>query len=374
MKRKNEAYWSESQQRWQINVQKDGRRKTFVASQKNNQKTNRKGKIEAEKKADRWLESGVFNENTRVDTLVEEYKKTLTKTVSKSTAKTYFTYIDNYILSPLGHKKIRNVTEHDFQDVIDTAFHEKNLAKSTLSVIRSRINAFLFFCRRKNVTNLHIEKLTIPRGARTIRRSVLDHDDIRKLFSSDKTLYHNKERKDPLIYAYRFLAATGLRPGEMIGLEEADVVGAVCSIKRSINTDNDVTSGKNENALRTFELSPLAVEVVQQQREYKKERGIRSRYIFVYNDSEPIKEKTLHKQLRKYCEHNNFDRVVFPYEMRHTFNSVNDELPDRLRKLIMGHSESMDTNAVYSHEMQGDMSKIADYVQRAFSEILDEKV
>ena len=31
----------------------------------------------------------------------------------------------------------------------------------------------------------------------------------------------------------------------------------------------------------------------------------------------------------------------------------------------MGHSE-MDTNAVYSHEMQGDMSKIADYVQRAF--------
>ena len=44
--RKNEAVWIESRQRWQINVQSEGIRRTFTSS------TNgKKGKVEAEKKA-----------------------------------------------------------------------------------------------------------------------------------------------------------------------------------------------------------------------------------------------------------------------------------------------------------------------------------
>lgn len=52
MKRSAEAIWVEARNRWQINVQKDGKRKNFTSSL-----PGRKGKHEAELKADEWLES-----------------------------------------------------------------------------------------------------------------------------------------------------------------------------------------------------------------------------------------------------------------------------------------------------------------------------
>ena len=52
--RNTEARWIESRERWQVSVTgEDGERKTFVSS-----KPGRKGKLEAERKADDWLESG----------------------------------------------------------------------------------------------------------------------------------------------------------------------------------------------------------------------------------------------------------------------------------------------------------------------------
>jgi len=64
--RKNEAAWIESRNRWQINVQADGVRKTFISS-----KPGKKGKIEAERKADEWLETQIIGGNTRCNVLLD---------------------------------------------------------------------------------------------------------------------------------------------------------------------------------------------------------------------------------------------------------------------------------------------------------------
>ena len=66
--RKNEAAWVESRGRWQINVQADGIRRTFSS-----RIAGRKGKIEAEKKADKWLEDRTVGENTRCGDLLDKY-------------------------------------------------------------------------------------------------------------------------------------------------------------------------------------------------------------------------------------------------------------------------------------------------------------
>ena len=64
--RKTEAAWIESRKRWQINVQIEGERRTFTSSS-----PGRKGKIEAEKKADHWLESRLIGEATRCEVLLD---------------------------------------------------------------------------------------------------------------------------------------------------------------------------------------------------------------------------------------------------------------------------------------------------------------
>ena len=55
--RTNEAAWLEKSGRWSIKVQRDGERKQFTSS-----KPGRKGKLEAERKADEWLEKGTVKE------------------------------------------------------------------------------------------------------------------------------------------------------------------------------------------------------------------------------------------------------------------------------------------------------------------------
>lgn len=66
--RTNEAMWIEARKRWQINVQKDGERKTFVCS-----RVGKKGKIEAEKKADAWLSSDVATDKMRYERLWTDF-------------------------------------------------------------------------------------------------------------------------------------------------------------------------------------------------------------------------------------------------------------------------------------------------------------
>ena len=67
MKRTNTAKWIESAGRWQINVQKDGVRKTFTSA-----KPGRTGQREANKKADEWLDIGVKTERIKVSDAWEQ--------------------------------------------------------------------------------------------------------------------------------------------------------------------------------------------------------------------------------------------------------------------------------------------------------------
>ena len=65
--------------------------------------------------------------------------------------------------------------------------------------------------------------------------------------------------------------------------------------------------------------------------------------------------------------------VVSLYELRHTYVSVNKEMPEGLRKMTIGHSQDMDTEGTYGHQMAGDLAKAAAFTEEAFSEIIKAK-
>lgn len=60
------------------------------------------------------------------------------------------------------------------------------------------------------------------------------------------------------------------------------------------------------------------------------------------------------------------------YELRHTFVSVIQQLPELTVKALVGHSKAMDTE-IYNHEMQGYGQKTANNLENIFGEILEEK-
>ena len=64
-KRKNEAIWIEKRRYWQIKVTNEaGVRKTFCSSVG---LSTRKGKLQAERKADEWLENGLVSTSNTVE-------------------------------------------------------------------------------------------------------------------------------------------------------------------------------------------------------------------------------------------------------------------------------------------------------------------
>ncbi len=363
-KRVNTAVWSDKYRRWQVNVQKDGVRRSFYSST-----PGRTGQREANKKADDWLDEGICASRAKADRLLDEYLAMVEQTTGKSNLIKERYHVDNFIRPKIGHKRMDAVTESDCQEIINAAYKKRDDAtgktversKKTLINIRATINAFLKFCRRKKVTALRPESLDIPKGARYKGVSILQPRDIITLFTSDQCLFRGKLQFDDYIYAYRFAVLTGIRPGELRGLRWDDIDGNRVAIRRAINTHDEVTQGKNQNAIRSFPLSDLAQAVLSGQRLLSGKDFV----VFPVSSTQNFR-----KRWEKYCVSNGIAPISL-YSLRHTFVSVVKTLPEGEVKSLVGHSKSMDTFGVYGHELAGDSQKSSDDVNRLFQQILE---
>lgn len=367
--RKTEASWIESAQRWQINVQCNGKRKTFISS-----KPGRKGKLEAERKADSWLERGAVDDAVKVKVLLDLYvedKKTRNGERSSSYRQTE-QFVRLYIKPVIGEKRMAVLTAVDCQRVIDTAYRTHNLSRKTLTATRAALMNFLKWARMSRRSNLLVEGLTIPSGAAPSRRSILQPDALKILFSEDTTLYRGKPKFEPYIWAFRFAVVTGFRPGELIALQHKDISGTRYKLTGAINIRGDRTHGKNDNARRSGELGAVAMSILNSQRLYLISNLVSSDYVFPdhIDPSRPMLEKNYYRHWKRYCVYHGITEGTTVYELRHTFCSINDEMPEGLKKMVMGHSKSMDTEGVYGHKKRGDDERAAAYIDKAMAPYL----
>lgn len=355
-KRTTTAVWHDKHQRWQINVQKDSKRRGFYSST-----PGKKGQRECHAKADAWLDDNIEDQNKKVEDLYDAFIDGLKKTTSKSHWFKYESFGKNWIKPVIGNKKIGQLTEQDIQDIIDKAFDKGRLSRKTLQNIRACLAAFIKFCRKKNTTKLIIEDVNIPSLAKKLDKHILQPHEMLILFKSNKTSLRGKEVTDRFINAYRFQVLTGLRPGELMGLiDKEDIKGNILTVNRSINVYNEITSGKNQNARRRFALTQKAMEVLNAQRAL----DLNSEYLFG-----DMHLSTYEKRWNVYCEYNKIPHTTL-YELRHTFVSIAKKLKEGQLKPIIGHSEDMDTFGTYGHEVEGELQDTADDLNDLFQDIL----
>jgi integrase len=140
--------------------------------------------------------------------------------------------------------------------------------------------AFLKYCRSCKYTSLIVEDLKISKNAKVKEKVVLNPSDLIILFQNTETHKYSQPIFDIFVYAYRFQVITGLRPGELIGLKWKDIQNNQVSLQRAINVNGETTKGKNENAVRVYELTETAKEILQNQKDLMTERKIDSSYVF----------------------------------------------------------------------------------------------
>lgn len=364
MKRTNTAQWVEKAGRWQINVQKDGVRKTFTSA-----KPGRTGQKEANAKADRWLDDGIENTKIKVKQASIEYINHLKASTSQSNWRQCDTLFRVWINPCIGNVKVIDLTSKRLQDVIDRAYKNGKLAKKTLINLRACLMSFIKYCRMDKLTTLFPEGLTIPKGAKAAERTILQPTHLQMLFKNDTTIYYGKEIKDPFINAYRFQALTGLRPGELCGLKWSDIKNGSVYLRRSINTYGETTTGKNQNASRNFTLNIFTNKVLNAQKQYLDSKNISSAYVFPDEHGGALKSPRYRTRWEAYSRYHDMPQTT-PYELRHTFVSAVKTLPEGYLKQLVGHSKDMDTYGTYAHQINNDAANAAELVQNIFRDIL----
>jgi len=367
-KRTTVAKWLPKYNRWQIKVRKDGVRKTFTCPI-----PGRKGQIECHRKADAWLEEGLTDPNVRVSVLFDKMIEQLKINTSKTHWRHYEQFGRLYIKPAKGTKRVASLTENDLQDIVTYAYEHpakgKPLSEKTFKDIIACIKYFIKYARKEQVTKLHPENLHVPHGAAKSNKGTLLPDDLIKLFSSSKTTWHKKEIDEWFIHAWRFEVVTGMRPGEIAGLKDSDIKNNICSIKRAINWEGEVTTGKNRNAQRTFVIPEIGMSILRDQRQMLKRAGIISPYVFPDVDGDHFLQPKYNKHWTTYRDYNGLSKRT-PYEMRHTFFSAVKELPKELIKPMGGHSKDFDTFGHYGHELPGEAEKAAVLVDTVFRNLL----
>ena len=361
-KRVNTAVWLDKYNRWQVKVQKDGVRRTFTSS-----KPGRTGQREANAKADAWLDDHISGSQVRV---YEAFDTFIAQKLAAGCSPEYVQHEADigrvWLLPAIGAKRVEKVTELDLQAILDRAAvsgakdPSKGLSKKSLKNINATMTAFMKYCRWRKWTTLNPEFLTVAKNAPVKEKRVLQPKDLITLFTVETTVLFGKLVFDDLIHAYRLAVLTGLRPGELIGLEWSDIVGDEVRIQRSVTIKGNVTAGKNENARRHFVLTLLALQEINEQRQISV-----SKRVF-----DITREDAYRLRWKRYCKVNGIPYIT-PYEMRHTFVSMMQRLPEGELKALVGHSKNMDTWGVYGHEIDGEQRRIAQKIEFIFREMLE---
>lgn len=346
-----EAQWLKEQKRWQIKVQANGVRRAFTSSI-----PGRAGKAEANQKADDWLASQTIDSSTPVSVLWPKWVGTITSADAIIKANTSWGL---YVSPVIGKKAISKVTEGDLQAILDGAA-KRGLAWKSISNIRGTLAAFTKWIRMNRYAVLSTQDLTISKSAPRGKKVILQPDDIIKLWQGEDSPYSN---------LFRFAVLTGLRPGELIGLRWSDITGSRLHIQRSISYRGVITPGKNENANRILWLGKYELDVITAQRALLKKRGIISPWIFPKHDGDHTMQCAVAHSWEVFRKKAGITPGITPYGWRHTFVSINNSMPEGLKRRRVGHAVSMDTEGVYGQAVSGEDEQAAEYVEQRFDAI-----
>lgn len=361
--RRAEAIWIESRKLWVIKVQRDGERKSFSSST-----PGRKGKRKAEALADEWLISGKSDMPFQL-----AWEQFLDYQMSHNGRVNYRNYESLgriYLLPNIKATAISRIRPMQWQKCIDKAI-ESGLSQRTCKNICDTITAFYKFADRMRWKTIELKKgdLDIGKAKPRQEKKILQPDELRILMSRSTVVKNKKEIEAFYIHAWRILVLTGLRRGELCGLQWDDVTDDTFHLQRSINLLGDITNGKNENARRDVPLSGMALRELEAHKRMLDAMGIHSKWVFPDEWGEVTDPNRLYMQWKYFCRTHGITSSL--HEMRHTYISVmKNDMPEQMLKDLVGHSVDMDTFGVYGHVVKPEMQRAREIMDSTFTRLL----
>lgn len=353
--------WNTERKRWELRLQIKKQRKLFTSLTPRTA-----GKNEVREKATKWLES--FDSNGRVlfelafNRFIDEYRERFGESAQY---RNICGMGRTHILPKLGKMRCEDIRIEDYQAVISEAKpiarvypsgkavkRTSKLSKKYLKNIRSVLIQFNKWAVARKYTDIVLEGvLYVPQNAPEGSRNILQLEDIAKVFSEPTGLAMERALMVEIL--------TGMRPGEICGLkvEDYDRSTGIIHIRRAINARNEITPGKNKNARRDIALPDRVRQIVEEQIEVSKQ--CHSEWLFCQPSGQHGTQRMLQNHWKRICAAHDLADGTTPYSLRHTFYTHTEAfLPDRMTKMIFGHSGSTDSHALYGkHAIDGELEE-----------------
>lgn len=339
--------WNEERQCWELQVRKGRSRRWFRSSEPGK----RKGPAEVLQKAQAWLDSidPIEGGQRKFEEVWEEfldYYATKNKPTTTYSVRCRGRY---WLLPRLQYKKLESITKLDWQNILsDMAVQGKS--PNYMQTMACNIRSFCRWCATKG----YMADAEVPRyfdipKAKKAEKKILQPEQLAVLFAPEE------DHSDWYIDAFRFLAVTGLRRGEICALKyERDFDGESVTIRESVSTGGPVVSSpKSEYSKRRIFIGSLAIEQIKMHRKKLKKIGKpNAEYLFCSPCGCRMHPHNLYRHWREWCSNHGMDFSI--HELRHSYISysrlkTNIKIEDL--KSLYGHAPSMDTDGVYVHEI-----------------------
>lgn len=340
--------------RWRIQECKDGKRYSFSCCT-----PGPKGRKECIRKYEAWKYGEASGEKT-VQRIATEFLDDVKARCGEHSAayEQYECYIRLYIAPKCFHRKISKMTLREWQSVINGAQGQnKPLSEKTLKNLRAIINALIKFAYEEYQCEPLRGSLYIPKGHSRKEKEVLEKEDVRRLLEPS-----------PLFYwpAFAIGVLTGLRPGEILGIQREDIQGNRVFIRRAINARGYITTGKNENARRMVPVGNMAAAILMETIKRNEDLNLNTEWVFCAPDGSQGKQSAMRKQWAKLKEERNLPGTI--YSLRHTFITLmKNVMPEAMIKDIVGHSTAMPTFKHYGHILSDDAAQAASIIDLTFT-------
>ena len=290
------------------------------------------------------------------------------RNIKQSTAVSYRGFITNHITPQIGSYKLSELNTNVFQEFFNYEYDQGNLkGEGGLSAKTIHNIALMLHKAMKKAVDLelisrnYIECVDLPKTVKP-QIKILSPSDQGKLMSVLKT---TDEKLSNGVY---LALATGLRIGEILGLQWGDIDfdNQILYVRRTANrlntignekvkTELVVGEPKSHNSIRDIPLNDAICDMLKKQydkeRKYLGKRSLKNNdFVFTLNYGKPTDPKTMQDCFKRLIKEAGVTGVTF-HSLRHTFATRAIEMGINVKTLsvLLGHSDVSVTLDRYVH-------------------------
>ena len=274
-----------------------------------------------------------------------------------STAEGYRQVVRQHILPALGSRRLCDVTRTDLKRLISALVTQGRKKRTIHNILTPLKEAYQHAIDDGLVTTnpvAHLGRMTSTRESADSHIDPLTTDEVRALLSVAQDRWR---RYYPLLLC---AVRTGLRQGELIGLQWGDVdfAGQFLEIRRAVGRRRETTTKTHK--IRRVDLSPQLALVLQALKEMRHlEASLVDRqmpdWVFLGPNGRRMTNELLRKTFYACLEAAGLRHVRF-HDLRHTFASllIHQGANVKYIQQQLGHGSISITLDVYSHLFHGD--------------------